>query len=106
VVRQPNGIGRMCPCDERPDRRPPAQRSITVCIACIGVKIRGNVIPSECSQAQMAATQPRRSARPADQTSATAQINQTRGPQRAVRSALSGVNIERGWVSNDPLIGD
>jgi hypothetical protein len=105
-AREANGIGRTCPCGERPDVRHGPAKFINVCMVCMGVTVRGHLIPPQYSQAQMAApTQLRRSARLAVRAPPVAGIGRTRGSRKAIRSAMFRVNIERGWVPNDPLIG-
>jgi len=95
-------IGRMCPCGERPKGPEfPQGEYIAFCLACSGVRVLAQFIPEQYQQDRMLNTGLRRSPRNHD-----ASQDRTKGPTRALRSHLHRVNIERGWLQYDPLIGN
>jgi hypothetical protein len=95
VAREVAGIGRMCPCGEKPDVRPLGQQFISICLVCMGVQVDPMRVPAKYSRARL---QRKLSLRLA------AQKNRTRGPMEAERRATWRVNIERGWVPQDPFL--
>ncbi|KAF1363031.1 hypothetical protein EJ07DRAFT_152554 [Lizonia empirigonia] len=94
-------IGRKCPCGRRPKRAeaPRTREYITVCLACMGVKIRPMNLPARYRQNmfQNRILHLRSGDRPA--------YTWTKGPMHARRDCRFRVNIERGWVDQDPFVG-
>lgn len=97
-----NQVGRMCLCGGRP-KRPSIPEYIGFCMCCSGVKVIAHNIPERYQQVNMVVPSvagPRRSAR-----NHGASQDRTKGPAKALRSHFHRVNIERGWMQADPLIG-
>jgi hypothetical protein len=117
VPGNPNFHERLCPCGRKPkkphkiNRRP--NEYITYCLACMGVRVVPRNLPYQYKQHRMddySRTNPRRSARINAQlggpaSAAPVVYGNTMSPLRAPRNHLFRVNIERGWVPNDPLVG-
>lgn len=101
-VRRLNAqIGRMCPCGKDPPASDNEAPFIGFCLCCSGVRVIDYNIPRKYRRANVARGPLRRSPR----NHAPSVGNRTKGSVRALRSHLNRVNIERGWVQNDPLIG-
>lgn len=115
-------VGRQCPCGKRPKApiNPHTQEYITYCLACMGVRVTERNLPDEYQKDNIIGPgnvrEPRRrSARLAGRNNVVAApagagqppvvYQRTKGPRRAPRSHLFRVNVERGWVPNDPLVG-
>ncbi|KAH7083078.1 hypothetical protein BKA63DRAFT_404444 [Paraphoma chrysanthemicola] len=84
--RVARNVGCLCPCGGEPNVQPPGQDYITICLACMGVRIIPNRLPNELL-------------RPAPVVAP-----RTHGPMRALRRAMWRVNIERGWIPGDPYL--
>ena len=95
-----NQRGRACPCGKKPKEAPAQRRQeyITYCLACMGVKIWLNELPEHYQQHKL---QDRVFSLRSGNKQAYAV---TKGPNRAARHHLFRVNIERGWVNQDPFV--
>lgn len=94
-------IGRKCPCGRKPklEALPSSREYITVCLACMGVKIVPGNLPQRLRQHRF-------QQREFELRSGVVRAcGVTKGPKRAARRAEYRVNIERGWVEDDPLVG-
>ena len=89
---------RQCPCGETP-KRSDALEYIDYCMSCMGVEVDPANLPPKYQQINFPT--PRRSAR----NHGTPIYAPTKGPKRAARNPRFRVNIERGWVPNDPYVG-
>ncbi|EUC49157.1 hypothetical protein COCMIDRAFT_85358 [Bipolaris oryzae ATCC 44560] len=96
--RRDQGIGRMCPCGNKP-KRPTPQEYITYCMACLGVRIIPNFLPRDLRQGPVMARHERR------QSLRNRGFKRTKGPAAAQRHPTYRVNIERAWLAPDPDIG-
>jgi hypothetical protein len=94
-----DNIGRMCPCGEasKPNEPTLAQEYILICSACMGVCVWPLRLPARYQRANM---QPRRRS-PRNHVV----TKRTKGPKKAERKSTWRVNIERGWVHDDPFVG-
>ncbi|XP_014557124.1 hypothetical protein COCVIDRAFT_15513 [Bipolaris victoriae FI3] len=98
LKRRAQGIGRMCPCGNKP-KRPSVQEYITYCMACSGVRINPNFLPRDLRQGPVMARYQRR------QSLRNSGFKRTKGPTAARRHPTYRVNIERAWLTPDPEIG-
>lgn len=99
ILRRRNqGIGRMCPCGNKP-KRPSVPEYITYCMACSGVRIVPNFLPRDLRQGPVMARYERR------QSLRNSGFKRTKGPGAARRHPTYRVNIERAWMTPDPEIG-
>ena len=89
--RRARGIGRMCPCGEKP-KLPSNLEYITVCFSCSGVRIDPANLPPELQQGPIMETLNRR------QRLRPRPLARTKGPRAAARSHMFRVNIEFGWL--------
>ena len=97
-ARVANGIGRMCPCGEKPVD----QDFIDICLVCMGVRVIPDRIPTKYQKDNVLHGRVTRSSQ---------QNSRTKGPARAERSFRYRVNIERGYLAGndpelDPLLRD
>ena len=111
----PHRIVRMCPCGNRP--KPPLPRTqeyCTICTSCMGVRIVPWNLPNGGGNNAGSSGGNRRRKKGALDDLSRAHFGTrhspraagvTKGPRRAARSHLFRVNIERGWVDNDPFVG-
>jgi hypothetical protein len=102
------GVGRQCPCGNKPETQ---AQWITICLACMGVRIDPRNIPRKYTRAKM----PKRKVLPS-RTAAPrpgAGLKKTKGPRRALVNHNYRVSIESGWLfgnlcgvfdSGDPFI--
>ncbi|KAH7083083.1 hypothetical protein BKA63DRAFT_404107 [Paraphoma chrysanthemicola] len=91
--RTASGVGRMCPCGGQPEVQNPATRYMTICMACMGVRINPANLPRRLRNVQRLRTG-LRSGGP-----------RTYGPQAMQRRWDWRVNIEQAWNPGDPFIG-
>lgn len=92
-------VGRVCPCGEesKPNEPTLAQEYILICSACMGVCVWPLRLPAQYQRANM---QPRRRS-PRNHAGS----KRTKGNRKTERKSTWRVNIERGWVRDDPLVG-
>ncbi|KAH3943069.1 hypothetical protein HBI56_101260 [Parastagonospora nodorum] len=86
-ARMAKGIGRMCPCGEKPVD----QDFIDICLACMGVRVIPDRIPTKYQQNNVLHGRITRSSQ---------RNNRTKGPARAERGFQFRVNIERGYLAS------
>ncbi|OAK98504.1 hypothetical protein IQ06DRAFT_307604 [Phaeosphaeriaceae sp. SRC1lsM3a] len=114
AAREARGIGRMCPCGEKPKVQTPANAFIDVCLACMGVRVNPVMIPAEFSRASLfpppdTRRETRAQARRGAALAAAGQTYApTKGRRHAQRSQNVRVNIELGFLTdpNPPHAGD
>ncbi|USP81701.1 uncharacterized protein yc1106_08975 [Curvularia clavata] len=94
--RMANGIGRMCPCGEKPKEQSTPEY-ITFCMGCSGVRIDPAHLPPELQEdAVLASYRRRQSLRNPDRN--------TKGPAQARKDPMNRVNTECGWMGPDPWL--
>lgn len=97
------GFGRRCPCGNKSKpMEPGGSEWISICLACMGVRIELARMPAKYQRANM---QPRRRSPRGHAATAGPVLSRTQGPKAAQRSPEFRVNIERGWVENDWFVG-
>ncbi|KAF1829133.1 hypothetical protein BDW02DRAFT_574251 [Decorospora gaudefroyi] len=111
--RHNNRIARLCPCGNLPKKQLgpqtiAAREYISYCLACMGVKVdpRWNKPPVKYREEAVANLRRRQRLVAAVNVGVVAPgYHRTKGPLREIRDPSFRVNIERGWVHNDPFVG-